>query len=764
MTPLSAIRRYLAIGNWSIRRKVLIGLLAIAVIPLLTFLVVDTYFRYLSTIEGAEVALARAARGGGVQIEHQIDTALHEVDSALQENALTQAATQLARLAYNFPGAPLATSAVDRLVNALDVQLNRHPDFQAIRLLGADGHLLAQTGLADHLSSILAGDQRQHPAYLALSTEALEPDHAHLLGPYPDPETQAIALEAGSLVVEDNTLLGYLIVTLDADRLLEQPLAQVTGENESAADYVFLLDDAGWLLTSVQGAAPFTRQPHLASVTGEEEEGPALQFYERDWGGGPRLVMGRHYTLEGLGWTAVAEIEQVAIVQPLVAALIRSSLPTLLVALAVVIGLLVVFHRMLVRPIVHLTAAARQIAGGNLEVVVSSAAQPARADEIGLLAEAIATMTEHLRHSIHNLEARVRERTRELELTTTIIRQASTLQDIQGMLDHTVNLIVEHFPQIYHAQVFLVDEAGEQAILVSSTGEAGRELLRRGHRLPVGSVSVIGRVTELGQSVVARDTSTSRIHRHNEFLPETRAEMAVPLMIGDQILGALDLQSKSPDAFTPEEQGVADTLAGQLAIAISNARLYQDLRQQAEEATKLNRLLTRTAWEEILTAARRQGRVEAVAGPAAGEDKPDSWGYWQAEAARQRRLVISPPEEDGQRTLAAPIIVRGEVLGVIDWRVPAGQVNDNTLQTAEELASRLAITLETIRLLEHSERLAERERLVNRITGQLTAEPNVALILETAVQELAAILQTPNVSIQLKRPNGAPPTGRTESA
>jgi GAF domain-containing protein/HAMP domain-containing protein len=473
-------------------------------------------------------------------------------------------------------------------------------------------------------------------------------------------------------------------------------------------------------------------------VAQENQTGPV---HERDWGSGPVSVIDRYSTLESLGWQAVAEVKRETIIQPFAVALLRSSLITFLAVLLVIGVLMFTFHRMLVRPIVRLTNTAQQIAAGSLDLEAPTEIVKDRQDEIGRLTQAVATMTEQLRLSIQNLERRVQERTRDLEMTATIGREASALQSIDRLLNDTVNMIVENFPQIYHAQIFLVDNVGEYANLVASTGDAGRELLRRGHRLSVGSVSVIGRVTQLGQTVIARDTdtSTSSIHRRNEFLPETRAELALPLVRGEQILGALDMQSKYADAFSPEEQRVAEALATQVAIAINNARLYEEIRERADEVEKLNRLLTRTSWEDMLTATRRRGRVEAVAGPAAADIETTGWNRWQLEA-------------------------RGEVLGVVDWQVSANQVSDNSRQMAEELVGRLAITLETVRLLERSERLAERERLVNQISGRLQAEPNVALILETAVQELAAILQTPDVSIQLKRPNGAPATGPTESA
>jgi hypothetical protein len=90
--------------------------------------------------------------------------------------------------------------------------------------------------------------------------------------------------------------------------------------------------------------------------------------------------------------------------------------------------------------------------------------------------------------------------------------------------------LLERFESIYHAQIFLID--GSYAVLKASTGEAGEQLFARGHRLSVGSLSVIGQVTQQNQTIIARDTATSEVHRRNEFLQETRAELAIPMRLG----------------------------------------------------------------------------------------------------------------------------------------------------------------------------------------------------------------------------------------
>ncbi len=181
-------------------------------------------------------------------------------------------------------------------------------------------------------------------------------------------------------------------------------------------------------------------------------------------------------------------------------------------------------------------------------------------------------------------------RAAQLAAAAEIGRAASSLLSLGHLMDTTVEQIRKTFGY-YHAQVFLVDGGREWAALQASTGEAGRQLLARRHRLAVGSQSVIGQVTTQARPIVARDTDSSDVPwRFNELLPETRAELAVPLRIGTQVIGALDVQSLEPDAFSSEDIAVLQTLADQLAVAIQNARAYEQQRQTAEELRELDKL------------------------------------------------------------------------------------------------------------------------------------------------------------------------------
>ncbi len=178
----------------------------------------------------------------------------------------------------------------------------------------------------------------------------------------------------------------------------------------------------------------------------------------------------------------------------------------------------------------------------------------------------------------------------ELEIASVTASEiAANSQEMEKLLTTAVELIRERFG-FYHASVFLIDESGEYAVVRASTGEAGREMLRRGHRLRVGSASTVGQAAARREPVIINDTTKSEIHHPNPLLPETRAEAALPLIAGERLIGVLDVQSTKRGAFTSESTRMLTLLATQLAIALENAQTYELERQALEELRRADEL------------------------------------------------------------------------------------------------------------------------------------------------------------------------------
>jgi len=208
-------------------------------------------------------------------------------------------------------------------------------------------------------------------------------------------------------------------------------------------------------------------------------------------------------------------------------------------------------------------------------------------DEIGALASSFNRMADDLSALYGSLEARVEERTRQVRTAAEVAHAVTSTPNLDDLLRRAVDLIRDRFGY-YHVTIFMLDETGANAVVRESTGEIGQLMKARGHSLTVGSPSVIGWVTANNQGRIATDVGRDPIHLKNELLPETRSEAAVPLQVAGTVLGALDVQSKELNAFSPEALEVLQALADQLSTAIQNARLAQDSALAAERA----RLLT----------------------------------------------------------------------------------------------------------------------------------------------------------------------------
>jgi len=186
-------------------------------------------------------------------------------------------------------------------------------------------------------------------------------------------------------------------------------------------------------------------------------------------------------------------------------------------------------------------------------------------------------------------EEAISRRNEYLAVSSEIGRLVTSTLDLNSIFTRTVKLISERFG-FYHAAIFIVEETGFNAVLREATGEAGAEMKRQSHSLPVNSNSVVGKVTFQGEAVVVNDVTMDPLHKVNPLLPETLAEAALPLRIGNRVIGVVDIQAKTVNAFTEDEVTVLQTLADQVAIAIDNARSFELSQEAVKEMRETDRV------------------------------------------------------------------------------------------------------------------------------------------------------------------------------
>ncbi len=346
------------------------------------------------------------------------------------------------------------------------------------------------------------------------------------------------------------------------------------------------------------------------------------------------------------------------------------------------------------------------------------------------------------------LEKEVHERTQELErhvrymeAAATVVRDASSVFDVQELLARVVDLVSERLG-FYHTGIFLLE--GEWAVLHAASSEGGRRMLARRHRLRVGMEGIVGYVAATGEPRVALDVGTDAVFFNNPDLPETRSEVALPLRTRGEVIGVLDVQSREPAAFGEDDAAMLQTLADLVAVAVSNARLFQQVQERLEAERRTYRELTREEWRELLKSrsvpgfARDGGGVSVVTGP---------WRVRMAESLRSGGPVV-----DGDaRALSLPLRVRGNVVGVVDARKPEGATgwSEREIALMEMLVEQVAVALESARLYEDSQRRAARERLLDELTIRMRETLDMEAVLRTAVQEVRRALDLPEVVVRL---------------
>ncbi len=431
----------------------------------------------------------------------------------------------------------------------------------------------------------------------------------------------------------------------------------------------------------------------------------------------------------------------------------RVSWTALAVGVTVVLALAWLTVRQAFQPIGALTDTATAITAGDLTRVAPVEGE----DEIGVLARAFNSMTEQLRGLISGLEQRVAERTADLEhravqlqTAAEVATRATSVLNLDQLLHQVAILIGERF-DLYHAGLFLLDETGRWAEYRAGVGEVGDLLLEQGFRLEVGGHSMVGWCTAHAQPRVALEVSQDAVHFDHPLLPETRSEVALPLMARGRVVGALDVQSAKLNAFSEEDVTVLQTIADQIALAIDNVRLLAEVQESLAEAQAVHRHYLREAWTGFIAARASAVGYRYVAGDV--ESDPNAWLPSMADAQRQSQAVIMP-DDDGATTLSLPITLRGETVGLLGFKRDSGsEWADEDVVVAQAVADQVALSLENVRLFDEAQRRAQREALVLELSDKMRRTTDVNTILETAVQELGKALGSARAFVRLDVPS-----------
>ena len=291
-------------------------------------------------------------------------------------------------------------------------------------------------------------------------------------------------------------------------------------------------------------------------------------------------------------------------------------------------------------------------------------------------------------------------RNQEMVLIAELGSSFSMLKEFDKLLYGVAETIRDSF-DLYYVQFYFVDTTGRNLVLRAGSGEVGRRLLGRGHRLPIALTSIVGTVATDRQPVLVEDTETSDIHHPNPLLPETRSEMAVPMLVGERLLGVLDLQSAAPGTFSQESQPAFEALAAQLAVSVVNSELFSEVEQARLENEKQARQLVRLGWDDYLDGIERPARI----------------GYlYEGEEIQQ--LAEASDGDFDENALLSAIKVAGEDVGAIQIEADI-QWSQDDIELVDNIAHQVAQQAENLRLLEQSQQYQlEAQEALRRLTRE----------------------------------------------
>lgn len=361
-------------------------------------------------------------------------------------------------------------------------------------------------------------------------------------------------------------------------------------------------------------------------------------------------------------------------------------------------------------------------------------------------------LAEALENARNSLESDVSDRTKDLqrkaqflEAAASVGQAATSINNLDELLPEVTQLISERFG-FYHAGIFLIDANGEYAVLRAANSEGGQRMLDRVHRLKVGEQGIVGYVSGTGEGRVALDVGADVTHFDNPDLPETRSEMGLPLYSRGKLFGVLDVQSKAGNAFTDEDIEALRVLADQVAMAINNAQLFEELNKSVLAERKAYGELTRDSWKRLLV---NRGDVGYQF-----KGNTISVSTKDLTSDMQKSITSGDSVESAigdSVSLTLPIKLSDQTLGAIRVsKSGAGSTwTTDEMELLTDIIEQLGHTLDSARLYEETQRNAMSEQVISDISSRSRETLDINEILRTTAEEVRKSLNLPEVSVKL---------------
>ncbi len=360
------------------------------------------------------------------------------------------------------------------------------------------------------------------------------------------------------------------------------------------------------------------------------------------------------------------------------------------------------------------------------------------------------TLEEHVNQRTAELDAANHfnlRRARQFEAIAKVNRAIASIQDLDALLPRITQVISEQF-NFYHTGIFLLDNNREFAVLRAANSEGGKRMLARGHKLEISQTGIVGFVTATGQPRIALDVGSDPIHFDNPDLPETRSEAALPLRYAERIIGALDVQSTEPNAFSEDDMEALLTLADQVSVAINTTLVIQNTNKALAESQSVLEKNIRDTWKVMRPKSMGMG-FQLVNSQLTPLEKHLEGEHIQE--AISKGSPIRSTKGDASSNLAIPIRLRGQIIGVMNLRARnQRRLTSDDADIARAVTERLSLAIETAILLQSTQHRADIERVTTNISSKISSSTHFETILQTAAQELSKALGGSDVLVQIE--------------
>ncbi|MDX1523723.1 MAG: GAF domain-containing protein, partial [Anaerolineae bacterium] len=533
------------------------------------------------------------------------------------------------------------------------------------------------------------------------------------------------------------------IVGVLAGRLSLNALGEImtdhTGLQESGETYL-VSPENNYLVTPIRHTSEaYTLRRAYRSIginealTGTSGAGTYLNYQEP-----PVPVIGVYRWLPNLQVALLAEISEAEALS-LFARVRRFS--TLMATGAAFIAIVAGFYlaTRISKPINTLIQATIQFAQGDLNKRVKIDQH----NEISLLAVGFNQMAADIKELIDSLEQRVADRTQRLKTVVELGEKLSAVLDLEQLLAEVVNQVEEKF-DYYHAHIYLIDERRENLVVAEGTGAAGREMKANRHSIPLNAeTSLVARAARSGAPVWVANVREAADWLPNPLLPDTYSEIAVPIILEGEVVGILDVQEDEIGGFDEGDESLLRSLANQVAVAIRNARLFEQIETALAEAKAVQKRYLEQAWAKtkIVPASRQYlyVRPDTSAADRAGKQQMLSKIQQQAHTQNQPAIInVNSDDINEGISMVAPVALRDKVIGALQLHRSSTDRSwtDEDLDMIEVIAEQFAQTAENLRLFDETRRHARREQTIRQVAEKIRSAENLSQLVQITAEEL----------------------------